>query len=227
MKKIYLLSGPGTQEGFSEEIKNYMKKDFNKKKQITFIASSPDNYSKNELFVYGNGENIVGMKNHLKEVVNLEEITILDSRIDSGKGKEIILNSEIVYLLGGNPFNQLEYLRENGYDKILDKYQGLLLGSSCGAMNLAREGYYSKDDDYDKSFFYEGINLVDITIDPHFDINNDDQVEEAIKFSKINKIVGLPNESAIRIEGKEVTYINKCFIFENGILEERMDNEYR
>lgn len=220
MKIIYLLSGPETKKGFSEEIKSYLKEDFKNKKQITFIASSPDDYERNDLYVNGNGENIVGMKNHLKEVANLEKINILDARIDSKAGKELILNSEIVYLLGGNPFTQLDYLKENGYDETLKKYDGLLLGTSAGAMNLAKESYYSKDEDYDKSFFYKGINLVDITIDPHFNITNKEQVKEAKYSSKTNKIIGLPNESTIRITNNEVTYINKCFVFDNGVLEE-------
>lgn len=220
MKIIYLLSGPETKKGFSEEIKTYLKKDFKDKKTITFIASSPDNYTKNDLYVNGNGDNIVGMKNHLKEVATLEKINILDTRIDSELGRELILKSDAVYLLGGNPFTQLEYLKENGYDETLKKYKGLLLGTSAGAMNFSKTSYYSKDEDYDKSIFYEGINLIDITIDPHFNIENKEQVNEALISSKINKIIGLPNESAIRIANNKIFYINKCFIFDKGNLEE-------
>ena len=38
---------------------------------------------------------------------------------------------------------------------------------------------YSKDDDIEKSFFYEGIGLTNITIDPHFEIEN--EMREAAK----------------------------------------------
>lgn len=45
-------------------------------------------------------------------------------------------------------------------------------------MNLGKIAYCSKDDDFEESIFYDALGLVDITIDPHFDINNKEQVEE-------------------------------------------------
>ncbi|MBE6155834.1 MAG: hypothetical protein E7164_03650 [Firmicutes bacterium] len=225
MKIIYLLSGPGTKEGFSKEIKDVLKKDLKNKKQITFIASSPDNYSKNDLYVYGDGDKVTGMKNHLKEVTTLDNINILDSRVSADAGKKLILSSEIVYLLGGDPQSQLKYLQDNGYDKALEEYQGIILGTSAGAMNLAVDAYYSKDEDYDKSFFYKGVGIVDITVDPHFDIDNFEQVSEDKKYSNTRVIIGLPNESAIRIDNNEVTYINKCFIFNKGKFKEESNEE--
>jgi len=202
-----------------------LKKDLKNKKQITFIASSPDNYSKNDLYVYGDGDKVTGMKNHLKEVTTLDNINILDSRVSADAGKKLILSSEIVYLLGGDPQSQLKYLQDNGYDKALEEYQGIILGTSAGAMNLAVDAYYSKDEDYDKSFFYKGVGIVDITVDPHFDIDNFEQVSEDKKYSNTRVIIGLPNESAIRIDNNEVTYINKCFIFNKGKFKEESNEE--
>lgn len=43
----------------------------------------------------------------------------------------------------------------------------ILIGVSAGSMNMAIKGYYSNDKDYPKTWFYNGIGLVDITIDPH------------------------------------------------------------
>ena len=83
-------------------------------------------------------------------------------------------------------------------------------------MNLAVNSYYSKDEDYPESIFYKGLGVIDITIDPHFDINNSEQVKEAIVNSKKNRIIGLPNESAIIIVDNNIKYIGKNYIFEGG-----------
>ena len=40
---------------------------------------------------------------------------------------------------------------------------------------------YSKDDYYNESFFYNGIDLVDVSVDPHFDINNQEQERKSIE----------------------------------------------
>lgn len=81
-------------------------------------------------------------------------------------------------------------------------------------MNLAKEAYYSKDEELKESMFYQALGLVDITIDPHFDINNKEQMSEIIKNSNHKRIVGLPEESGIRIANKNISYINKCYQFE-------------
>ena len=218
MKIIYLLSGPLALQGFSNEIINELKEDLKDKTSISFIASSPKSYDKNDLYIYGNGNDVVGLKNHLKQVMNIENLKIIDERTSYDEAKDSILESDVVYLLGGNPFTQLDYIKNKGYDKVLNKYNGIILGTSAGAMNLAKYAYYSQDEDYPKSIFYDGLGIVDITVDPHFEIENNEQVKEAEVFSKEHIIIGLPDSSAVRIEDKQVEYIGKCYIFENGVM---------
>ena len=85
-------------------------------------------------------------------------------------------------------------------------------------MNLATNSYYSKDEDYPESIIYKGLGQTDITIDPHFDINNEEHLIEIRKNSKDIKIIGLPNDSAIVISNNDIKYIGDVYIFENGNL---------
>lgn len=210
MKTIYLLSGPGTTESFSNVVFSKLYKDLKNVKTISFIASSPENHEKNMNFVYGN-EKITGMINHLKDFANFEQISIVDD-----ENKYLDINSDVIYLLGGNYETQLNFIKENKFDEILKNYNGILLCTSCGAMNVAEYGYYSKDDDIKKSFFYNGLGLTNITIDPHFEIENDIQVEEAKKMSFEHIVYGVPNSSCIKISNNNVEMIGKVYEFNNG-----------
>lgn len=210
MKKIYLLSGPGTTEGFSNVVSKELEKDLKDTKTITFIASSPKNHKKNISFVYGS-DKITGMINHLKGLADFKIVNIVDE-----KNKYLDINSDVIYLLGGNYETQLSFIKENKFDEILKNYNGILLCTSCGAMNIAKYGYYSKDDDIEKSFFYEGIGLTNITIDPHFEIENEIQVKEDRKMSFEHVIYGVPNSSCIRINNNKVEMIGKVYEFNNG-----------
>lgn len=218
MKKIYLLSGPGSTQGFSNEIATKLKEDLKDKNSVVFIASSPNSYNENDMYVNGNNDTVVGLKNHLKQVMDIKDITIIDERITKEKAKESILNADVVYLLGGNPFTQLEYIKENEFDQVLKKYNGILIGTSAGAMNMAKHGYYSKDKDCPNTFFYDALEVVDITIDPHFDIENEEQMKDALAFSKNHTIVGVPNSSAICFKDGKTEYIGQCYIFEDGMM---------
>jgi len=210
MKKIYLLSGPGTIEGFSNVVSKELEKDLKDTKTITFIASSPKNHKKNISFVYGS-DKITGMINHLKGLADFKIVNIVDE-----KNKYLDINSDVIYLLGGNYETQLSFIKENKFEEILKNYNGILLCTSCGAMNIAKYGYYSKDDDIEKSFFYEGIGLTNITIDPHFEIENEIQVKEDRKMSFEHVIYGVPNSSCIRINNNKVEMIGKVYEFNNG-----------
>lgn len=210
MKKIYLLSGPGTIEGFSNAVSNELKKDLKDAKTITFISSSPENHEKNINFVYGN-DKIIGMINHLKGIANFKVVNLVDEM-----NKNLDINSDVIYLLGGNYEMQLSFIKENKFDEILKNHNGILLCTSCGAMNVTEYGYYSKDEDIEKSFFYNGLGVTNITIDPHFDIENDIQVEEAKKMSFEHVIYGVPNSSCIRISNNNVEMVGKIYEFNNG-----------
>ena len=210
MKKIYLLSGPGTIEGFSNVVSKELEKDLKDAKTITFISSSPEKHEKNINFVYGN-DKIAGMINHLKEIVNFKVVNIVDD-----KNKNLDINSDVIYLLGGNYETQLNFITENKLDEILKNYRGILLCTSCGAMNVAECGYYSKDEDIKKSFFYKGLGFTNITIDSHFEIENDIQVEEAKKMSFEHVIYGVPNSSCIKVSDGNIEMIGKVYEFNNG-----------
>ena len=212
MKKIYLLSGPGTKEGFSKKILEELNTDLKDAKSITFIASSPSNHDKNLKFIYGS-ENIIGMINHLKLIHTFEKINVID---DLNKNKNVIINSDVVYLLGGNHESQLKFIKENNLGEVLKEFDGILLCTSCGAMNIAEKGYYSKDENVSDSYFYDGIGLINRTIDPHFDINNEGQVNEALKMSSNHIIYGVPNDSGIKVEKGILKLIGTIYIFEDG-----------
>lgn len=214
MKKIYLLSGPGTTEGFSNEIAEELKKDLSGAKTISFISSSPSKHEKNLNFVYGN-DKITGMINHLKDFALFDKIDIIDD-----ENRNLDIRSDVIYLLGGNPETQLKFIKEQELDKVLKNYDGILLCTSCGAMNIAEMGYYSKDEDVDKSYFYNGIGLIDITVDPHFDISNTEQVNEAKKMSLKHVIYGVSNSSCIKITNGTIKMIGKIYIFKDGNIEE-------
>lgn len=218
MSIIYLLSGPGKSTGFPKKIKEQLKEDFISKKNIVFIPTTPDNFEKNDLYVYGNNESITGIINYLKEISKLENVDIIDYRMSNQEAKKSIEEADILYLLGGNPFTQIEYLRKQKYDKVIKNFSGIIIGTSAGAMNLGKVVYCSKDEDFIESSFYKGLGLVDITIDPHFDINNEEQVKEIKINSKKRRIIGLPNDSAIIISNKQVKYIGTVYLFENDEL---------
>ncbi len=214
--KICMLSGPDKTKFFNKRIESAIVDLVANPKLMVVIPTNPHNKEKNERHFNGNSETIGVCKTFKKIFPNISDIVLLDSRINKTQGIKCLKKADIIYLLGGNPFEQLDYLKSNNYDEEIIKSDAVVIGVSAGSMNLSINSYYSRDDEFPKSIFYEGLGLVDITIDPHFDINDEDQVNEIIQHSRLHRIVGLPNNSAIVIKNNNIKYIGKNYIFEDG-----------
>ena len=212
MKNIILLSGPDKTKYFNEDISKIIKESISTPVNMVVIPADPDNYAKNDKQFNGN-ESVVGVFKTFKKIFPNLNILLLDNRVSLENGINSLKNADIIYLLGGNPFIQLEYLQKNKFDLIIQNTSALIIGVSAGSMNLATNSYYSKDEDYPESVVYKGLGITDITIDPHFDINNEEQVNEIRANSKNIKIIGLPNNSAIVISNNNVRYIGTVYIF--------------
>lgn len=212
---IILFSGFDKVKGFNIRIKEVINKELDRYNRIAIICAS-DDYSKNDTLIDGTSDKI-GIRSMLNSI---KEFYLIDGRTSSDDMINVIKKVDIIYLFGGNPLIQLDIIKRIDYKELFkDK---VLLGISAGSMNLGKIGYYSKDDDYDKTFFYEGLGFTDITIDPHFDINNRKQVNEIINGSYKHRIIGLPNDSCIVIKDKNTYYINNYFVVESGKIKEKM-----
>ena len=209
MRKIYLMSGPSRDGKFNEDIKIELEKDLINCRNCAFIPTSFQNYERNDSYA-----DLIF--NSLKEFTPISDYKIIDNKLTNEEKIKTLENCDIIYLLGGNPSEQLKNIYDYNLSEYIKKFTGIIIGTSAGAMNLASVAYYSKDEDCNKSYFYKGLGLVDITIDPHFDINNEIQVSEAKKFSSEHEIIGLPNTSAIIISDGEVKYVGDFFRFYKG-----------
>lgn len=84
-----------------------------------------------------------------------------------------------------------------------------MIGISAGTINMAVHTLCIKDEDVKETVWYDGIGLVDINIELHFDLENQEYNQNNLYPELFqNEIICLPKSSALRVdeEGK-VTYI--------------------
>ncbi len=217
MAIIYLLSGGDKIKGmFGKEIEHQLKEDLKGKNILVSIGARRE-FEKNDTYFYGD-ESMLGVEKTFG-FSDLKEFYMIDGRTPKEDGLKLLEKADIIYLQGGDPFIQKNYIRDNGYKDFLENYNGIILGLSAGSMNLGKKSFYSKDDDYPKTIIYDGLGLIDITIDPHFDVSDKSRVKEALLYSKKMPIVGLPDYSMIKIENNKVTNVGVHYLFLNGRME--------
>jgi dipeptidase E len=221
MNSIILTSGPafsikkGNGERKSIRLRNealvkHLKNNIDGYNNLLFICSSPDDYEKNELYssVITKSLSLSGFK--------FDMVDLIDSR-NWLFTKGLINNSNLVILLGGHPLNQMSFFEDIELKDKLRKYKGCLMAISAGTINLATNDYCSKDDDIEESCYYKGLGLVDINVEPHFDINDKTRIDSILnEDSKKKPFFALPDDSIIVYKDNQYLLEGEGYYFKDG-----------
>lgn len=150
------------------EVTNYFKNDMVLYKNIVFIPANFENMEK----VNGYANIDVSW---FKEIgINLNGITVLNDTMTKEEMFRSIENADIFFLMGGDTLKQNDFLMKNDLKPIIKTFKKVVIGISAGAINLSNISLCSKDeeDGVEKTITYEGIDRINYTIEPHFDIDN-------------------------------------------------------
>lgn len=210
MRINYLFSDISKEQGFNEIQREYLKKDIKNNDTIVFIATTFDDYEKNDLY-YNN------LIKHFKNIdITFNKAYLIDNRVDKDLAKDYILKSNIIFLMGGDTKKQIDSVKEYDLFEILKSKEGIILGVSAGSMNQSSRVVYKNDYNNYVIEDYEGLDYIDINIYPHLDFNNIDYLKEVFEVSNYTKTVALPNDSFIRIENNNIDFVGEYYTIQNS-----------
>lgn len=210
MRINYLFSGISKEQGFNKVQREYLKKDIKNNDTIVFIATTFDDYEKNDLY-YNN------LIKHFKNIdITFNKAYLIDNRVDKDLAKDYILKSNIIFLMGGDAKKQIDSVKEYDLFEILKSKEGIILGVSAGSMNQSSRVVYKNDYNNYVIEDYEGLGYIDINIYPHLDFNNIDYLKEVFEVSNYTKTVALPNDSFIRIENNNIDFVGEYYTIQNS-----------
>lgn len=210
MRINYLFSDISKEQGFNEIQREYLKKDIKNNDTIVFIATTFDDYEKNDLY-YNN------LIKHFKNIdITFNKVYLIDNRVAKDLAKDYILKSNIIFLMGGDAKKQIDSVKEYDLFEILKSKEGIILGVSAGSMNQSSRVVYKNDYNNYVIEDYEGLGYIDINIYPHLDFNNIDYLKEVFEVSNYTKTVALPNDSFIRIENNNIDFVGEYYTIQNS-----------
>lgn len=201
--KYYLLSGMDESYNFYKNIADRFRKELKAFDTIVYIPTYPENrekcikLSKSEKF-----KNIG---------INFNRSIVLDYSYSFEEIKNIIDENELIFLYGGDPYNQMKFITEYGIrDLIKDK---TIIGLSAGSINMCKKAICTKDEDFEKSNMYNGMGLIDFSVEPHFNINNTEVLKDLKNFSKYTDIYALEDDAYIIVENNKLSFYRKCLLY--------------
>ena len=214
----YLMSGIDKENGFTSEQAASLKKDIKNNIIITFIASDFDNIEKTDK----NKNLLIDAFN--KAGINFKCEYLVDKRVSKEEAKELLSESNIVFLMGGDTYKEMQSINE--YDIKEDIVsRDLIIGVSAGSLNQSKNVIYLDEYQDYKLVKYEGLGLVDFNIYPHLDFKNEEFLKEIFTVSNDRPLIALPNESFIRCENDKIEYHGNYYKVRNSIMNIN-DKEY-
>ncbi len=149
-----------------------------------------------------------------KEFINFD----IDKQFEA-KNVSQLLESDVVYLSGGNTFYFLHQLKKLALDLTLKQYandsQKVLIGVSAGAMILTPTirntfVYHTLKGDVDKLNFvhledFSGLSLTNFEFIPHFNWESKGEFAKSYLHETKSVVYGCPDECGIVVDGSEIT----------------------
>ena len=194
-----------------------LKQDLKNMNSIVYVASAK-NYKETD-----------DHAQYLFEAFKLSGLTfhnyfILDDR-NKKQAKELIENASLVFLCGGDTYTQNLLFNELHLKKLLKDYDGIVLGQSAGALNMAEKVFSSPEEIiWNKPIKFKGLGLTDINIEPHF-ILDEKQIQDVnilngrkyvIEESYSRDIYALEDKSHIRIENEDIALHGNIYLIKKG-----------
>lgn len=198
---IYMLGGSAS---FSEELVGSFKKNLCDANRIVFIPTSPENVEKSLKYMK------LIMKDFLDIGIVFKECNLLIESCSIDTIEEKISNADIVFLMGGNPLTQMDFIKRKNIDRSLKNYSRTLIGLSAGAINISEYAIIIQDESVNESTVYKGLNLASgISVDVHYTTEKDLDIKDVQSRWGINTIYAIPEESSVFINNGTIKYIGK------------------
>ncbi len=203
-----LFSGIDKEKGFNEEQSACLNESIKAQSAITFIASDFTNTVKSK-------DVSNKMVTFFEKIgVKFKCVNLIDVNISIKEAHEILKTSDIVFLMGGDPYLQMEGINKYGLKEYI-KNIPLVIGVSAGSMNQSKRVVY-EDENNKKLYDYEGLGLIDFNIYPHFDFKNIELLKESFRVSEVIALDCLPEDSFIKVNDGHIKYYGPHYKVNNN-----------
>lgn len=185
---------------------------------MVFVASSPD-FSGTPIYANLTRDSLA------LDGICFKEMVILDGK-NMNKCENLMKNADLVFLAGGDTAVQMEMFEAMSLRQHIKLCNGVIVGQSAGALNLADEVYCSPTpDETATERYWKGLGLTNINIEPHFHPENKEFIETVLlQDSKTKPFIAITDGSYIIDEKKTQTVYGEAYLFTNGEMKQICTN---
>ena len=189
----------GFPNGFTCAVAGRLREELTQRDNLALIASEITNHAKVDHYAaqWNGWFNEIGLP--------FAAYHTIDSRMEPARARQLISEASCVVLMGGDPYQQLQFLHEYGLDEDIRESSAALLGLSAGAVNMAVRSLCV----WDSPEPYEGLGLADITVHPHYPEKKDELLAACCY-----PVYAMEDNSAIFVKGGSISSVGNIHMIE-------------
>lgn len=183
----------GFPNGFTEEFTRQVKAHIPARASLAFVASD----------FYAHERTVQYMAHFVEQFaragITFSDAAAVDFRLTAAEAQRVVREASVVWLAGGRTLRQMAHIRRHGLILALREREGLTIGMSAGAINMARRVVLARDPDdgISELSVYDGIGLVALNVEPHLNEAGAAHLDDIAQAARLAPIYGLPDESFI------------------------------
>ncbi len=191
---------------FTNDVAKRLSEELTKRDSLVFVSAWPTDHARND-------SESTGMHGMFEECnIPFTRHYVIDNRTEASHATQLIYESSCVFLMGGHPGLQLQLIRDKGLDTAISDSAAAVLGVSAGAINMAKRSLDTKESPVP----YGGLGLADITVKPHFKLENQQVLSTLLQVSMELPICAMEDDSAIFVAGDRISYTGKIHWLNKG-----------
>ncbi|MGD7054249.1 Type 1 glutamine amidotransferase-like domain-containing protein [Sutcliffiella horikoshii] len=196
-----------------EDLTRVLKEDITDRKSIAMISSNPAIYE----------EDGATERSWLDEAgITFDEYHLINYQVQKGDAQALIQKASVIFLLGGNPVKQNDFLMEYELSELIKQSNAVVIGASAGAINMSAKWLCSKKLGFEAetSSLIEGVGLDDFSVLSHYDLedNTDLVLSELSPLSHEMNIYASNKDCAIRVNGAQIDIFGNVYVISNSVI---------
>ena len=191
---------------FTHEIAERLCDELLKRDSIVFVSAWPEDYKRNDI----DSDDMHGLFEDCN--IPFSRHDVIDNRMEASHATRLIHEASCVFLMGGYPKLQLELIRNKNLDAAIRNADAAVLGLSAGAINMAKRSLDTKE----SPIPYDGLGLADITVKPHFELENRQVLSDLLQISMELPICAMEDDSAIFVAGDRISHTGQIHWVNKG-----------
>lgn len=194
-----------------ERLVQCLHEDIQERQSLVMISAQPSDYESEQI----NFEDISEWTWLTQANLIFDEYHFIDYRMQKEEAQRFILNASVIFLCGGDPVQQNDFLAEYELTDVIKNSNAVIMGASAGALNMATKWLTSKNAGHkiETSTIYDGIGFDHFAYESHSKRDYVTFVQGYLfPLSEVIDVYAAEQESVMRIKDGKIEIMGPVYL---------------